>query len=112
MTNFTKEETLGAIKWFLLDLTREQFAEFNDKETRSKFVEVTNEFLERMKFHEMIENYIVICDETNNTEPQIDANEFRSSTYLKFSNDPEFTCLNTVYARTGIELEHIKGMMP
>ena len=49
--------------------------EVNDKETRTKLVEGLTADLEKVVAWGMLHDFVVICDETNNTPARIDRNE-------------------------------------
>ena len=56
---------------------RAQLFEFNDVITRSNFVNIVEPFLRDVKAKRGITDFVVICDETNNTPDIVDSNQFR-----------------------------------
>jgi hypothetical protein len=57
--------------------------EFNDEITRTNFVNTIEPFLRDVQANRGIFDYVVICDETNNTAAVIDANEFKADAESK-----------------------------
>ena len=54
-------------------------------------------------------DFLVVCDETNNTPDIIDNNEFRADIYLKPTKSINYVNLNFVATRTGVAFEEIVG---
>ena len=57
--------------------------EFNDSLTRSSFVNAVEPFLRDVQAKRGIQEFRLICDESNNTAAVIDANEFIADIYIK-----------------------------
>ena len=51
--------------------------EFNDEITRSNFINIVEPYLRDVQSKRGLYDFLVICDETNNTPDVIDNNEFR-----------------------------------
>ena len=58
-----------------------QLFEFNDVVTRTLFTQIVEPFLRDVQSRRGLTDYLVVCDETNNTPAVIDANEFRADIY-------------------------------
>ena len=56
-----------------------------------------------------IYDYLVICDETNNTPDVIDNNEFRADIFLKPAKSINYVTLTFVATRTGVSFEEVAG---
>ena len=54
-------------------------------------------------------DFLVICDETNNTPDIIDNNEFRADIFLKPTKSINFITLTFVATRTGVSFEEVAG---
>ena len=54
-----------------------QLFEFNDVLTRTNFLNIVEPYLRDVKAKRGISDFVVICDETNNTPDVIDANQFK-----------------------------------
>jgi hypothetical protein len=89
--------------------SRASLFEFNDAITRTNFVNITEPFLRDVKAKRGIQDFVVICDETNNTPDVIDANEFRADIYIKPARSINFIGLTFVATRTGVSFEEIIG---
>ena len=88
---------------------RAQLFEFNDVITRSNFVNVVEPFLRDVKAKRGITDFIVICDETNNTPDIIDSNQFRADIFVKPAKSINFIGLTFVATRTGVSFEEVVG---
>lgn len=83
--------------------------EFNDAFTRASFVNLVTPFLRDVQARRGITDFIVICDETNNTGEVIDSNEFVGDIYIKPARSINYIQLNFVAVRTGVEFSEIIG---
>ena len=88
---------------------RAQLFEFNDAITRSNFVNIVEPFLRDVQGKRGITDFLVVCDETNNTPDVIDANEFRADIFVKPARSINFIGLTFVATRTGISFEEVVG---
>jgi len=89
--------------------SRASLFEFNDALTRTNFVNIVEPFLRDVKAKRGIQDFIVICDETNNTPAVIDANEFIADIYVKPARSINFIGLTFVATRTGVSFEEVIG---
>ena len=67
--------------------------EFNDALTRNGFVNAVEPFLRDIQAKRGIQDFRLICDETNNTAAIIDANEFIADIFIKPSRSINFLSL-------------------
>jgi hypothetical protein len=88
---------------------RDQLFEFNDEVTRTNFVNIIEPFLRDVQSKRGIFDYIVICDETNNTAAVIDNNEFVADIYVKPARSINFIGLTFIATRTGVAFEEVIG---
>jgi len=88
---------------------KDQLFEFNDEITRTNFVNIVEPFLRDVQSKRGIFDYVVICDETNNTAAVIDNNEFVADIFIKPSRSINFIGLTFVATRTGVSFEEIIG---
>ena len=88
---------------------RDQLFEFNDEITRTNFVNIVEPFLRDVQGKRGIIDYVVICDETNNTAAVIDNNEFVADIFIKPARSINFIGLTFVATRTGVSFEEIVG---
>ena len=87
----------------------DQLFEFNDETTRNNFVNIVDPFLRDILAKRGIQDYRVICDETNNTASIIDNSEFVADIYVKPSRSINFVGLTFVATRSGVSFEEIVG---
>jgi phage tail sheath protein FI len=83
--------------------------EFNDEITRTNFVNTIEPFLRDIQAKRGIFDYVVVCDETNNTAAVIDANEFRADVYIKPARSINFIGLTFIATKTGVDFEEVIG---
>lgn len=83
--------------------------ELNDAFTRAMFVNMTEPFLRDVQGRRGIYDYLVVCDETNNTPEVIDRNQFVGDIYIKPAKSINYIDLNFVAVRTGVEFSEIVG---
>ena len=60
-----------------------QLFEFNDEFTRANFRNLVEPFLREVQGRRGITDFLVVCDETNNTGEVIDRNEFIAEIFVK-----------------------------
>ena len=83
--------------------------EFNDEFTRAQFRNMVEPFLRDVKGRRGLTDFLVICDETNNTGQVIDSNRFVCDMYIKPARSINFITLNFIATRTGVEFSEIAG---
>ena len=83
--------------------------EFNDEITRTNFVNIVEPFLRDVQSKRGIQDYVVICDETNNTAAIIDSNEFVADIFIKPARSINFIGLTFIATRTGVAFEEVIG---
>ena len=88
---------------------KDQLFEFNDEITRTNFVNIVEPFLRDVQAKRGITDYVVICDETNNTAAVIDNNEFVADIFIKPARSINFIGLTFVATRTGVSFEEVIG---
>jgi phage tail sheath protein FI len=88
---------------------RDQLFEFNDVITRENFKNIIEPFLRDVQSKRGIFEYVVICDETNNTAAVIDANEFVADIYIKPARSINFIGLTFIATRTGVSFNEVIG---
>jgi hypothetical protein len=88
---------------------KDQLFEFNDEITRTNFVNSVEPFLRDIQAKRGIYDYVVVCDETNNTAAVIDNNEFVADIYIKPARSINYIGLTFVATRTGVSFEEVIG---
>ena len=88
---------------------RTQLFEFNDDITRANFRNIVEPYLRDVQAKRGITDFVVICDDTNNTPDVIDANEFKADIFIKPARSINFIGLTFVATRTGVAFEEVVG---
>ena len=81
--------------------------ELNDEFTRAQFRNLVEPFLRDVKGRRGITDFLVVCDETNNTGQVIDTNRFVADIFIKPARSINFITLNFVATRTGVEFSEL-----
>ena len=75
--------------------------------TRTRVVNTLTPIFENVKNSEGLFDYLIICDERNNTPDIIDANELRVDIYLKPTRAAEFILVNFYATKTGTDFNEL-----
>jgi phage tail sheath protein FI len=86
-----------------------QLFEFNDEFTRANFRNIVEPFLREVQGRRGLTDFLVVCDETNNTGEVIDRNEFVAEIFVKPARSINFITLQFVATRTGVSFEEVAG---
>ena len=86
-----------------------QLFELNDSNTRSNFVNIVEPYLRDVQAKRGVYDFLIVCDDTNNTPEVIDNNEFRADIYLKPTKSINFVTLTFIATRTGIQFSEVAG---
>ena len=84
-----------------------QLFEFNDPFTRAQFKSLVEPFLRDVQGRRGITDFVVKCDETNNTGQVIDSNSFVADIFVKPNRSINYITLNFVAARSSISFTEI-----
>jgi hypothetical protein len=93
----------------IANASKDVLFEFNDEITRTNFVNTIEPFLRDVQAKRGIQDYIVICDETNNTAAVIDNSEFIADIYIKPARSINFIGLTFIATKTGVNFEEVIG---
>ena len=83
--------------------------EQNTEFTRQRIINVLTPMFERAKNNDGVYDYLIVCDERNNTPEVIDANELVVDIYIKPVRTAEFILVNFIATRTDANFEEIIG---
>ena len=83
--------------------------ELNDAGTRQNFVNIVEPFLRDVQAKRGIQDFLLVCDETNNTPDVIDRNEFLADIFIKPARSINFIGLTFVATRTGVSFSEVVG---
>jgi hypothetical protein len=84
-----------------------QLFEFNDSFTRAQFKNLVEPFLRDVQGRRGVTDFVVKCDESNNTGQVIDANQFVADIFVKPNRSINFITLNFVAARSSVSFNEI-----
>lgn len=83
--------------------------EFNDAFTRSQFKNLVIPYLRDVQGRRGVQDFLVVCDESNNTAEVIDRNEFVGDIYIKPARSINFIRLNFIAVRSGVSFNEVIG---
>ena len=86
-----------------------QLFELNDNNTRAAFVNIVEPYLRDVQAKRGVYDFLVVCDESNNTPDVIDNNEFRADIYLKPTKSINYVTLTFVATKTGVDFSEVVG---
>jgi len=96
-----EKSTRETVKYFVF--------EPNTLLTRTRIINTLTPIFERAKNTEGVYDYLIVCDERNNTPDVIDQNELVVDIYLKPVRAAEFILVNFYATRTGTDFNEIVG---
>jgi|694.fasta_scaffold00037_81 hypothetical protein len=83
--------------------------EFNDAFTRAQFKNLVTPYLRTVQGRRGITDFLVVCDDTNNTPQVIDSNQFVGDIYIKPARSINFIQLNFVAVPSGVQFSEVVG---
>ena len=83
--------------------------EQNDAFTRATFKSMVVPFLKTVQQRRGITDFLVVCDDSNNTGDIIDRNEFVADIFIKPTRSINFIQLNFIATRTGVSFTEVSG---
>jgi hypothetical protein len=83
--------------------------ELNDSATRASFANAASSYLAEVRSKRGVTDYLVVCDETNNTADVIDRNEFVAEIYIKPARSINYITITFVATRSGVSFSEVTG---
>lgn len=83
--------------------------EFNDAFTRAQFKNLVTPYLRTVQGRRGITDFMVVCDDTNNTPQVVDSNQFVGDIYIKPARSINFIQLNFVAVPSGVQFSEVVG---
>jgi hypothetical protein len=83
--------------------------EQNDSTTRSNFTASISSYLSEIQARRGVTDFLVVCDETNNTPEVIDRNEFVAELYLRPTRSINYVTVTVTATRTGVSFSEVIG---
>lgn len=91
------------------DLAKQVLFEQNDETTRASFSSAMNSYLNEVQSRRGITDFLVVCDESNNTPDVIDRNEFVAEIYIKPTRSINFITITFTATKTGVSFSEVVG---
>ncbi len=79
----------------------------NNEFTRTRFVNTLTPIFEYAKQNGGLYDYIIVCDERNNSPEVIDANEMKADIYIAPTRTAEFIIVSFTAVRTGVNFQEL-----
>ena len=83
--------------------------EQNDSVTRGGFAASMSSYLSEVQARRGVVDFLVVCDDTNNTPEVIDRNEFVAELYLKPTRSINFVTVTVTATRSGVSFTEVIG---
>ena len=83
--------------------------EQNDYTTRSNFNASISSYLSEVQARRGVTDFLVVCDESNNTPEVIDRNEFVAELFLKPTRSINYVTVTVTATRTGVSFSEVVG---
>ena len=91
------------------DLAKTVLFEQNDATTRSSFLGAATSYLAEVQARRGVTDFLVVCDETNNTPDVIDRNEFVAELFLKPTRSINYITVTFTATKTGVSFDEVIG---
>ena len=83
--------------------------EQNDTITRSSFNAALSGYLSEVQARRGVTDYLVVCDDTNNTAEVIDRNEFVAEIFVKPTRSINYVTVTVTATKTGVSFSEVVG---
>ena len=83
--------------------------EQNDSTTRNGFAASISSYLSEIQARRGLTDFLVVCDDSNNTPEVIDRNEFVAELYLKPTRSINYVTVTVTATRTGVSFAEVVG---
>ncbi|AOV58641.1 tail sheath monomer [Synechococcus phage S-CAM3] len=91
------------------DLAKQVLFEQNDATTRSSFASAVNSYLSEVQARRGVTDFLVVCDESNNTPDVIDRNEFVAELFIKPTRSINYITVTFTATKTGVSFAEVVG---
>ena len=92
---------------FIYNVGRQFIGKGNSVYNRRVYTDIVDPYLSRIKSAGGLYDYLIVCDDTNNTPEVIDANEFRVTVLLKPVREAEYVVATVVATATGANFQEV-----
>ena len=83
--------------------------EQNDATTRASFSSAVNSYLSEVQARRGVTDFLVVCDDTNNTPDVIDRNEFVAELFVKPTRSINYITVTFTATKTGVSFSEVVG---
>ena len=91
------------------DLAKAVLFEQNDSTTRASFSSAVNSYLSEVQARRGVTDFLVVCDESNNTPDVIDRNEFVAELFVKPTRSINFITVTFTATKSGVAFQEVVG---
>lgn len=91
------------------DLAKAVLFEQNDATTRASFSSAVNGYLAEVQARRGVTDFLVVCDESNNTPDVIDRNEFVAELFIKPTRSINYITVTFTATKTGVAFSEVVG---
>ena len=91
------------------DLSKQVLFEQNDGTTRGSFASAVNSYLAEVQARRGVTDFLVVCDESNNTPDVIDRNEFVAELFVKPTRSINYITITFTATKTGVSFSEVVG---
>jgi phage tail sheath protein FI len=91
------------------ELAKQVLFEQNDETTRASFSSALNSYLNEVQSRRGLTDFLVVCDESNNTPDVIDRSEFVAEIYIKPTRSINFITITFTATKTGVSFSEVVG---
>ena len=90
-------------------LAKQVLFEQNDATTRASFAGALNSYMSEVQARRGVTDFLVVCDDTNNTPDVIDRNEFVAEIYIKPTRSINYITVTLTATKTGVSFAEVVG---
>jgi hypothetical protein len=90
-------------------LAKQVLFEQNDETTRAGFASALNSYMSEVQARRGVTDFLVVCDESNNTPEVIDRNEFVAEIYIKPTRSINYITVTLTATKTGVSFAEVVG---
>ena len=83
--------------------------EQNDAITRGSFSNAMSSYLSEVQARRGVTDFLVVCDESNNTPDIIDRNEFVAEVFIKPTRSINYVTVTLTATKTGVSFSEVIG---
>jgi hypothetical protein len=90
-------------------LAKQVLFDQNDETTRASFASALNSYMSEVQARRGVTDFLVVCDESNNTTDVIDRYEFVAEVYIKPTRSINYITVTLTATKTGVSFAEVVG---